>query len=366
MADLTPIPIPWSQQWRQFRIRVLPLLVFLVALGGVAMLWEHDAAPGSIVGEVYAPSSMANSPRAGWIEGEPFALHAQVEAGQEIAIVRPLPADHMKLALAVLQEEIRMIRLGVGDPVLDQQRNQLSWQGLRRDWMLVRSDLASLRVRMRQAEIDQQRYESLAAKGADTQAVYEQARAVFMSLKAEEEEKSRLATELETTVSAAKHSTLASGESDLTAGIAAAMDWKEAELRQLEAELAPLSIIAPISGKVTQIFQHPGNFVNIGEPLLEIRSDKPEFVIAYLKPPLAFHPEPGMQVEVVSRRGARAIAGRAEVLDLGPQFGLLPSVFQRPMPVTIEERALPARISLPVSLALMPGELVEIRQAPAR
>ena len=366
MSDLIPIPIPWSQQWRQFRVRMLPVLVFILAVGGIAMLWEHDAAPGSIFGEVYAPSSMANSPRAGWIEGGPFTLHAHVEAGQEIAIVRPLPADQAKLALAVLQEEIRMIRLGVGDPILDQQRNQLSWQGLRRDWMLVRSDLASLRVRIRQAEIDQQRYDSLAATGADTQVASEQARALLMSLKAEEEEKARLAAELETTVSAAQQSALASGENDLAAGIAAALDWKEAELRQLEAELAPLSIVSPIAGEVTQILRHPGSFVNQGDPVLEIRSGKPEFVIAYLKSPLAFDPEPGMKVEVISRRGAQAIAGRAEVLDLGPQFGLLPFVFQRPLPVTIEERALMARISLPEFPTLFPGELVEIRKASAR
>jgi hypothetical protein len=46
--------------------------------------------------------------------------------------------------------------------------------------------------------------------------------------------------------------------------------------------------------------QHPGNLVNLGDPVLEIRSDKAGFVIAYLNLPLAFHPEPGMQVEVTA------------------------------------------------------------------
>lgn len=362
MADYTPIPIPWSQHWRQFRMRLLPVLVFLVALGAVATLWERDAAPGFIVGEVHAPATMVNSPRAGWIEGETLVMHRQVEAGEEIAIVRIIPPDHARLALAVLHEEIRMIRLGVGDPIIDQQRNQLSWQGLRRDWMLVRSDVASLQVRMLQAETDMKRFESLVTRGADTQSNYEQARALFNSLKAEIEEKTRLAAELETAVSAARSVSSETEGLDLAVGIAAALDWKEAELRRLEAEIAPLSIVSPLAGKVTEIFHHPGDFVNLGDPVIEVRSDQAEFVIAYLKPPLAFQPEPGMEVEVVSRRGTRAIAGRATVLDIGPQFGLLPPVFQRPLPVTIEERALPARISLPETMSLMPGELVEIRQ----
>jgi len=366
MAELNPIPIPWSQRWRQFRMRMLPVLVFLLAVAGIAILWEDDAAPGSIVGEAYAADTTANSPRAGWIEGDPFTLHTSVEAGQEIAIVRPLPPEQARLALAVLQEELRMIRLGVGDPVLDQQRNQISWQGLRRDWLLARSDVASLRVRMRQAEVDQQRYEVLLAKGANPLATYEQARALFLALKAEKEEKVRLAAELEATVTLARHSAMASGENDVAAGIAAAMDWKEAELRHLEAEIAPLSIQSPIAGRVTQIFQHPGNFVNLGEPILEVRSEKAEFVIAYLKAPLAFDPKPGTEVEIISRRGVRAVAGRAKIIDLGPQFTLLPAVFQRPMPVTIEERALPARISIPDSISLLPGELVEVRPVRVR
>lgn len=343
---------------------MMPALVFILVLGVIAALWERGSAPGSVVGEAYAPVTTVNAPRAGWIEAQPFTLHATVEAGEEIAIIRPLPPEHARLALAVLQEEIRMIQLGFGDPVLDQQRNHLSWQGLRRDWLLVRSDLASLQVRMQQAHTDMKRSESLVATGAKAQADYEQACALYLSLKAEAEEKARLAGELETSVSTRRHSDNTGGgdmDETMDAGIAAALDWKEAELRQLEAQLAPLSLISPLSGKLTAILQHPGNFVNLGDPVVEIRSDKAEFVIAYLKPPLAFQPESGMHVEVISRRSARAIAGRAVILDIGPQFTVLPAAFQRPLPVMLEERALTARVSLPDTLFLVPGELVEIR-----
>ena len=364
MADLKPIPIPLGQHWRQFRTRLLPLLVFGFAVVAIFSLWERESAPGVMVGEVYAPFTVVNAPRAGWIEAEPLEIYQRVEAGEEIGILRIVPPEHAKLALAVLQEEIRMIRLGVGDPILDQQRNLLSWQGLRRDWMLVRSDLASLRVQLRQAEVDRDRYKDLAAKGADTRLAYEQALASFDSLKAEVQEKARLADELEKVVSDARASAgTAETPAGAGAGIAAALDWKEAELRNLEAEIAPISITAPFTGIITRILRHPGDFANAGEPVVELRSDKPEFVIAWLKPPLAVEPKPGMTVEVVSRRLGRSVAGRAKVLGLGPQFEPVPTVFQRPLPVNIEERALPLRISLPPQLALRPGEVVDIRMA---
>ena len=47
---LPPIPTPASQRWREFRIRVLPFLVFFVVLSGVVSLWKNFVQPVGIVG----------------------------------------------------------------------------------------------------------------------------------------------------------------------------------------------------------------------------------------------------------------------------------------------------------------------------
>jgi hypothetical protein len=43
MTPLQPIPIPAARRWKEFRIRVLPVLVFVGALGLSAFLWRQVA-----------------------------------------------------------------------------------------------------------------------------------------------------------------------------------------------------------------------------------------------------------------------------------------------------------------------------------
>ncbi len=362
MPTYKRIPTPWSQHWRYFRTRALPVIVFSAAVGTMAWLWDQEAAPGAMVGEVYAPAGTLNAPRAGWIEGGRIKMFREVRAGEEIAVVRTLPPEHAALALAVIREEIRMIRLGFGDHTLDQQRNRISLQSLRRDWLLARSDLAALRVRMRQAEADYLRVKEIAGRGAESLAAKEQARAAFEAMTAEEAGLAELAESLEAAVTGAEQDLLG-GDSpaDIGAGVAAALDWKEAELRNLEAELAPVSIIAPFDGRLTRIFHHTGDYVNPGDTIAEIRSRDPESIIGYLRAPFPLTPEVGMEVEVVPRSGGRAVASRATVLGIGPQFEALQPAFMRPLPVNLEERALPVHISLPADTPLVPGDIVDIR-----
>jgi len=361
MPDYKPIPTPPSQYWRFFRTRSIPVIVFATAVVAIAWLWDQESAPGAMIGEVYAPAGTLNAPRDGWIEGGPVEMFRKVQAGEEIAVIRTIPPEHASLTLTVLHEEIRMIRLGVGDNALDQKRNQFSLQSLRRDWLLARSDLASLRVNMRQAEADAIRLERLSNKGGESQSAMEQARAMFESMVAEEAEKSRLVDSLEAAVNGAGAISSEGIQPDIAAGIDAALAWKEAELRKLEAELAPVSITAPFSGHLTRIFRHTGDFVSLGEAIAEIRSRDAESIIGYMKAPFPMKPEVGMEVEIVPRSGGRSAASRASVVSVGPQFEALQPAFMRPLPVSLEERALPIHISLPDDIPFVPGDIVDIR-----
>ncbi len=117
---------------------------------------------------------------------------------------------------------------------------------------------------------------------------------------------------------------------------------------------------------MTKVFRHPGDFVGVGEPIAEIRSKYAESIIGYFKAPLPVRPQVGMEVDVVSRGSGRSTSVRARVLAVGPQFEALQPAFLRPMPVTIEERALPVLISLSEQASLIPGEIVDIRLLKSR
>jgi multidrug resistance efflux pump len=358
MSDLTPIPIPARQRWKQFRTTALPGIVFLVAVAGMVFLWDNKIAPPSLTGEVMAYQGAIQAPGSGILEQfstEPFH---DVVAGQLIGVIRTVPAEQAELALASLRAEIALISMGGGDPVLNQQRNLLGWQSLRRDWLLARSDLASNQARLRPAELAFRRSEILLEGQAGSRADVELAGAEFEALQAEAIELTELVAKLEESVASSRFAS-ESGASIFQQGIDAALQWKEMELKRLEAEMLPLPVFAPCDGRVTFVYRRNLDFVRQGEVILDLRADKPEYIIGYMRQPASLRPTEGMTVQV-SMRGSRPATAEARILRVGSQFEPLSPAFQRPMQL-VEERALPILISLPQGLPLQPGEIVDLR-----
>lgn len=357
MSDYPPIPIPLRQHWRNFRTRFMPVVVFSIAALATALLWEEKSSAPMIIGEVYAPQGPVAAPASGVVEGLRLQVYQDVRAGEVIGNIRRVPAPQAEAALEVLRAEIRMIRLGAGDPALDQRRNLLSWQSLRRDWMLARAELASLRVQMRQAEVDSKRYERLVGHGAESQAIYEQAKALCDSLFAEEAEVRQLVDDLGKAVGDFRPE---EGRGLPGEGLKASLEWKEAELASLEAQLDPLPLVAPYDGRITLVYRQNGDFVREGEPVVASRASQADFIIGYARPPLHQSLEIGMGIEVIPRAGKQE-AGKARLVSIGPGFEALPPVLVRPLQAISEERALPLLISLPEGSGLRPGEIVDLR-----
>ena len=54
MDPLPPIPTPPAQRWREFRIQVLPVVVFVGVLTAVVCMWKSYVVPSGVVGEFEA------------------------------------------------------------------------------------------------------------------------------------------------------------------------------------------------------------------------------------------------------------------------------------------------------------------------
>lgn len=359
MSSYPPIPIPLRQRWKNFRTRFLPVMVFSMAVLATMLLWERKSAAPMMVGEVYAPQGPILAAASGVVEDFSVQPYQDVRAGDVIGRIRVVPELQAAAALEALRAEIEMIRMGAGDPVLDQRRNVLSWQGLRRDWMLARSELASLRVRVKQAEADYKRYEKLVGRGAEAQAIFEQGRALYDSLFAEETEIRQLVDVLGKAV---EDSQLPNeeGGSLLAEGLKSSLEWKEAELKSLEATMEPILLVAPYDGRITLIYRRQGDFVAGGEPVVDIRASRADFIVGYAKQPFSQPLEIGMKIEVVQRAGSSA-SGMARLVSIGPQYEAMPVGLTRPFQALAAERALPMLISLPEGLNLRPGEIVDLR-----
>ncbi len=358
MSDYRPIPIPLRQRWRNFRTRFMPVVVFSIAALATALLWEEKSSAPMLMGEVYAPQGPVAAPASGVVEGLALQIYQDVRAGDVIGTIRKIPTPQAEAALEALRAEIRMIGRGAGDPALDQRRNLLSWQGLRRDWMLARAELASLRVRMRQAEADSMRYQRLVGHGAESQAIYEQAKALFDSLFAEEAEVRQLVDDMGKAVGDSRPDVDRGLPDD---GLKSTLEWKEAELVSLEAQLEPLPLVVPYDGRVTLVYRRNSDFVSEGEPVVDIRASRADFIIGYARQPIRQPLEIGMGIEVIPRLGKVAEAGKARLVSIGPGFEALPPALMRPLQAMSEERALRLLISLPEGSRLRPGEIVDLR-----
>jgi multidrug resistance efflux pump len=360
MADLNPIPIPWRQRWRNFRAQGMPALVFGASALGVVYLWDPGAGANSITGEVTGLRSELSAPVSGALQELRVRPFQVVIAGEQIGSVQVMPELRMQAALEVLHAEIALAAIGSSDLALTRQRNWLNWQSLRRDWLQVRAEAASLRVRAEHARRESERLQELFNQNRISSLEFERARAEAEALLAEEGEKRRLAEELGRTVARSEQP---QGENSfgMEGTMQATLDWLEKRLRQLEADLQPVPLVAPISGVITAIHRQAGEYIREGDPVVEIRSERASHIVGYVRQPLRVEPREGMAVQVTVR--GRSGRGEAQILEVGPQFETLAPVFQRST-LQAEERALPLLISLPPNLSLRPGELLDLRLAP--
>lgn len=361
MPEIKPIPTPLYVHWRQIRFQLIPPIVFTLVLGTIFYLWEQELTPTSMTGEVYGVVNEVSPPRSGILQELYVDIFDTVSKGDLIARIQLQPPELIQAAIDVLQAEIELTRLGGMDPILDQQRNLLSWQSMQQDWLAARANLASLTIRRQQAEREYIRYQQLAQDKHVSASEADRLQSQFDALAAEEEETRKLVEALEQSVSNSRR--LGDGtEFDIHKSLQATLHWQEMRMKQLEADLKPAELRAPLSGIVTMLLQKQGAFVREGLPLLTIRSEVPQHIVGYIRQPSNLTPEPGATVEVMTRGGRRHTT-LAQIIKVGAQYEALGPAFQRPYN-TLEERALPVLISMPIELALRPGEIVDIRLIP--
>lgn len=362
MNDFTPLPIPFSQRWRRFRLQALPLIVFGFAVLAVAFLWDHQSASPAISGEAIGTVSMVSAPRSGVIVGNQMELFQNVQEGHLLCWIRLTPEEHMLAALDALQAQIELARIGAADPVPDQQRNYINYQNLRRDWLQARADMAELKVREMDAARRYERLKSLTERQFVADAEMELVEAEYLSLQANLTEVQALVDGLEGAVNDMEQGAGVS-LSGLRDAREAALKLYEKQLKQLELELRPFPVYAPIGGKISALFKQPGDFIPEGEVLLTVSADQPDFIVGYLKLPATVDPQAGMRV-LVTRQGASSESGESTILDVGAQFqAIIPAL--QPILTQRQERALPLKIGLPEGMKLRPGELVSVSLLPA-
>ena len=315
MKALTPVPIPAAVRWREFRTRLVPLLVVFGLIATIAVLWRNHTGQATMQGVGEGVRSSITAPQTVQIQKwlvEPYTL---VAAGTPLVVVAPADAraDFDRLRSMLEIEQLRSQPSQAED-------NAMNFERVRIEQLKTKSELAIARVKLEQAERDVTRNAGLAREKLVSQDVYELAVNVRDALKAEVEEKAKATAQIDQRLENLR----AIGEPGFSnaSGDSARLARMEKVQQAAAKNLEPQTLVAPISGMVSPPLRQAGEFVAAGEPLLTVSSVRSETVVAYLRQPYRFDPQIGMTAQVTTRTGQRQ-AFMSQIAQIGAQVEVL-------------------------------------------
>lgn len=382
MKRLPPIPTPPALRWREFRIRVLPVGVFLAALAGVVWIWQHELAPPTLIGEVEVRRAHIASVQPGTLVKLTVDRFQNVRAGDLVAEILVCNPRYLESTLGVIKAEAEILRLQL-DPLVTTERSRVDFQRLRLELLDQKVQLAANQMNLRYAEAE---YDRIAALRRDQPSIVSQTELDLAlrdrdALRAEVQSRQRLVQELEADLARLRVSRPPAENEGVPEGWRLALNLQEQRLQQALAEFGPVALTAPIDGTVSTVYRHAGENVAAGEPIVTITATHSERIVAYLLPPWRVEPTVGAPVEVRSRHGTRAV-GRAQILEVGRYLDIITptlayqlgarasALAQAAQPAAqlnlnnLPIPGLPLAISVPAGLNLRPGEAVDLRLLP--
>ncbi|MEO6035364.1 MAG: hypothetical protein ABIQ35_08925 [Verrucomicrobiota bacterium] len=365
MNDLPPprIPIPLGQHWRDARMRLLPILVLAGALGMVGYLWKNNVAAPTLVGQVEPVQANVSSYKPGTLAQLTVSRFQKVKAGDSVGQVLVTDPRILASTLAVIQAEIELLKINM-EPIMTQQRTAMDYDKLRMDWMKRRADLAMARINLQLAEAELHRSEELFQEKIVSQRVLEQAQAARDRYQSEVTELNVLVTEQQQNFSFLQPTNVVEIARVSHDPMHAAILVQESKLRLAEAELSPITLIAPVDGTVSSIYHRSGETILAGDPILGISGGSSARIIGYLRQPTIVEPKLGMAVQVRTR-GIYRESAAAKIIEFGTQFeSISPALLSAAKPANLE-LGLPIAVSIPPHLKVRPGELVDLILQPA-
>ena len=349
---LPPIPYASGHYWREFRMRFLPGLGFLGVMALAIWLWGKNLTNSQVVAQAESPQVEVASLKPGRLSKLNVKLFQEVRAGDALATIEIADPMIASNTIAKVFAEMNLLRATAGLSAGDRVR----LADVRLSWMIRRTELAVAQARLKWAQSEYDRISSLAAEKFSSEFDLDVARRDWEQGVKEVEQRTLAVEAAEKTLQEIDPTT-ADPESPV---FKATLALAEQQLRLAEAQLAPVILTAPISGRVSRLDTLAGSMVLAGAPIMTISSPTPDRITGFLSQPLRTEVKVGMKVEVRSRGLARRV-GAAQVLEIGPRVVLFDAPFRVRGMVAAQERGLPFVMNVPTNLFLRPGELVDLR-----
>lgn len=353
MKPLPKIPSPLSHQWREFRHKYMPVLVFAGVLLLSVDLWNRHVAPPSIVGEVEAVRSSVTATVPGEILELSVGLLDTVTNGQPIAVINVMDDDTVRATMQAEEADLALMeeRLRYND-----RRNVDNFENLHQTLLRRKVERATENAKLKYAIAEFQRMEKLLPEKTVSQAEYDLARSNMEALQEQVNALDALITEVSNSLERLRLPENVLNRTNASDHILNAI---KARRQVIEAEAKPQTIRAPMDGVVSMVYKRKGEKVVRGDAIVVISTKTADRIVAYVRQPLNIRPQVGELVQVRSRSFNRPMA-EARILKVGTQLEQInPWVLPTATPNQIEY-GLPLLLNLPRSLNLMPGETVDI------
>jgi multidrug resistance efflux pump len=350
METLAPIPTPPSQRWREFRIQALPVITFLAVLACVVVLWHSYVLPTNMVGEVEGTHAVLISSVPGTIRDLKVKRFQRVSAGEEIAQISTMDNETLQASLHAIEADLKLMRARMQ---LDIERNDQSYAAYRLDYLNERVDLELERVRSRiyDAEIARQQQLLTNEPPLVDRTQYDYWLLLAASARTNILEREKYLTEKEKTLPALAPATRADE---------AVLEAIKAQEEALRATSQAISLKAPIDGMVSAVNHFIGEKVVANTPIVTISAVQATRIIGYVRKPFDVVPKPGDAIQIRRQSFKREVA-EGRVIEVGAQLEPIATTMV-PVPAgsTTNELGLPFSVSIPVQLALFPGESVDL------
>lgn len=360
MSQRTPIPVPATLKWREFRYRVLPLLTVSAATLAVVALWITCVDAPTVIGKALARKANVITPISGTLLALNVSKFERVNEGDTLALIQPIG---VKTQLDTLRLEIDLIRNRI-DPVVEKKRNAVSYYRLRLEWLQQRVSLASSKVSLQRAENELARDQKLFEGELISADRFDQSQKNVDALRAEVEEAINMVAELGSALDGLHALDAANDTDQLVEQLSIAAKRQEEHLQRLEEISKPRPLLAPMTGKVTSLDHARGETVMVGDRILAITAEDSTQLIAYLKAPIPESFEAGTPIRIQTR-GLKRRTATSHVEGISPDWEPLtgPDATTTTTEFSVNI-GLPVLLTLPPELEVRPGELVDIFLSP--
>ncbi len=353
MDPLPPIPTPPSMYWREFRIRYLPAVAFVVIMISIVVLWRNAGITSFVAGVAEGVRSTISSPQIGVIQQLNVQPYQVVQAGDPIAII--LPKDP-RVDMDLFQSQLQIARLKLQPSVAEQ--NAMNFESIRVDLLRTKSELAIAKVHLERAENEVRRNEPLFKGRLVSEDIYDLSVKTRDMYRAEIDAKSNAVAQIEERLNALN-----------TLGVPHSLNTNDAAyqlLGQLDAlqhnavsNWGPIVLRAPISGMVGLVYRQQGENVVAGEPIVSINGNWSDRIVAYMRQPYYVDPLVGMSVHVTTRE-RKAKKFWSEITQVGAQVETITNTLGFVRTGYIMDVGLPIVIDIPKGTQIRPGETVDI------